>query len=414
MIDADHHDAHRQAGWHVLSQMLQWPQEIPDISMLVAERDFYMPTQATLFAELIRNPTASSSELSRASGAKVEDIEENRSGLTRPTRRRTTEEFPLALRKFAVDYRTVLELSRLQDIVGSHNSELVVPEMLQGILDDYAGTEPVGKLTTFTDVIAREVPEREWIFDGLLAKGWTMILVGGEGAGKSTLLRQFAFCAAAGLTHPFSFADRYHDREVRALVIDIENMEEELDREWADLANREWPRSKRASNNVTRVLENETLFIQRPPFGLDITTPAGFGTLHAYCRQAQPDLLCIGPLYFLQPKAKGRDAEEVAIEVVSQLQRIRDEFRCAIVMETHAPKGSGGNRDMVSFGSSVYLRWPGIQLGLVPDPDTPGAYLLEKNRGHRYSDAEWPERLWRADKGTDHRYWSLSSGGGHR
>ena len=143
----------------------------------------------------------------------------------------------------------------------------------------------------------------------------------------------------------------------------------------------------------------------RPSFAIDITSTKGFAELHSYCRQSEPDLLCIGPLYLLQPRGEkaGRDGESLAIEVVSALQRLRDEFGFAIVMETHAPKGDGHQRKMVSFGSSVYLRWPGIQLGMEADlEDRAGAFKLTANRGHRYNDAVVPEKIYRTmgNRGT--------------
>ena len=262
---------------------------------------------------------------------------------------------------------------------------------LTAALDTTTGTEvAIADAMTLDEFVDQDIPPQEWVIPGLLAKGDRLVLTGVEGLGKSMLARQLAVCAAAGLT-PFDFRTT---EPKRALIVDCENplriMADKLRALRDEMIYRNKPTEDR-------------LWIKRFPQGLDLAKPGDRLTLHALCRMFRPDLLYIGPAYKLYVGGAQQREEDLARQVTSVLDGLREEFGFALILEHHSPHAPPGQKRSVRpIGSSLWLRWPEFGLGLAP-LDGP---ITDKN-GVRNAEL----RPWRG--GRDERPWpkELQSGG---
>jgi replicative DNA helicase len=221
----------------------------------------------------------------------------------------------------------------------------------------------------------------DWVIEGLLERGDRLMLTGSEGGGKTTLLRQMAIAAAAGV-HPFSF---FPMRPARVLYVDVENSEKQWSREARPIVARA---AIRGSLNPEEVLR--LACIKR----IDVTRDGDLGLLHKLVDEHTPDVLFIGPLYRLIPRAINSDDD--AAPLLAALDTLRDRG-LAMVIEAHAGHslGSGGERDMRPRGSSALLGWPEFGLGLRPDKGAKSSneFQLVRWRGHRDASRKWPSRI---------------------
>jgi replicative DNA helicase len=213
--------------------------------------------------------------------------------------------------------------------------------------------QAAGKLEakTLADVLDGE-DEYDWLIPNLLERQDRLVLTGGEGAGKSTFVRQIAICAAAGV-HPTT--TRSVD-PVRVLVIDAENSE------------KQWRRASRTIVTQARHLGQTdpatSLRLACVP-RLDVTNERDLGAVHRLVDEHEPDLLVIGPLYRLIPRAITNDDD--AAPLLTALDGLRARG-LALVMEAHAGHASGmnGQRDLRPRGSAALMGWPEFGLGHRP------------------------------------------------
>ncbi|WP_152353301.1 AAA family ATPase [Brachybacterium subflavum] len=256
--------------------------------------------------------------------------------------------------------------------------------------------EDIGKATS-SDLRARplarvleESDAYDWLIPDILERQERAIFTGGEGGGKTTLVRQLAICSAAGI-HPFTFQPI---DPVRVLIIDAENTE------------RQWRRATRrlvatASQQADRDVAEMIPLACTPR--LDITRERDMSAIHRLIDDHQPDLLFIGPLYKLVPRAIQSDDD--AAPVLAALDTLRDRG-LALVMEAHAGHGQSaqGQRDLRPRGSSALLGWPEFGMGLRLDTDhppyqaNPGDFRTRKVelvrwRGDR-DQRSWPSSLY--------------------
>lgn len=292
--------------------------------------------------------------------------------------------------KNAAHYARIVREAALRRSLAEVGGRLVAAEdpagALQGALDtlrdlrdrDTASAEV--ELRTLAEVfdVPADADAYDWVVPGLLERRDRCVLTGSEGGGKSTLLRQIAVMTAAGL-HPFSGEPV---PPMRVLVVDAENSE----RQWRRAA-----RSLAASASARGAADPRAQLWIQFETNIDITRPADIGRIHRYIDTAQPDLVMVGPIYKLVPKAIKDDDD--AIPVLNALDTIRDRD-VAMLIEAHAGHGDArsGVRDLRPIGSSAFLRWPEFGLGLAK-PTKPGEpHRLLRWRGDR-DERNWPGEL---------------------
>ena len=235
---------------------------------------------------------------------------------------------------------------------------------------------------TLGEVLSQPEDEPDWLVPGLLERRDRFMLTGEEGLGKSHLLRQMAILPAAGLD-PFGL-DRIDP--VSVLIVDCENSVRQVRRRVRGLVEnaRRW-----GSGDPDRV---NLLCSSR----IDITADRDLARIHRELDACQPDLVVIGPLYRLVPRALQTDDDTAPM--LAALDTIRDRG-AALLMEAHAGHAVGkqGQRDLRPRGSSSLLGWPEFGYGLRGVASKYAA--LTKWRGDRDQRA-WPTQLRHADDGT--------------
>ncbi|MEV0584054.1 AAA family ATPase [Nonomuraea sp. NPDC050310] len=236
---------------------------------------------------------------------------------------------------------------------------------------------------TVGQFLAVEDEEYDWIVPGLLERGDRMILTGTEGLGKSTIFRQLAVTIAAGL-HPFQHTPI---QPRRVLVLDCENTATQVRRKLRPMVAQ--------ARLQERPIEETNLWLEIRPQGLDLASDRDLSWLMRRIAVIQPDVVFLGPLYRLAPRALNSD-DEVA-PILAALNMIRARGAC-VLLEAHAGHalGAGGRRDLRPRGSSALLGWPEFGYG-IRRADTPEAKHkrivdMESWRGDR-DERSWPERL---------------------
>lgn len=229
-------------------------------------------------------------------------------------------------------------------------------------------------IPTLDELLAGEDDEYDWVIPGLLEHQERVILTAEPGAGKSVLLRQFAVCASSGI-HPFTLQPI---KPVRVLHVDVENSVKQSRRHYRPLRIQAGDRH-----------QPDNLRVEIRVQGIDLTQAADQAWLARAVRSAQPDILCIGPIYKL---ANGDPTEEKSAKPVAMaLDQIRADHGCALLLEAHAAKASvTGSRNrkppMEPYGWSGWMRWPEIGIWLNKDGG------LKHWRGAR-EERDWPTAL---------------------
>lgn len=277
----------------------------------------------------------------------------------------------------------------------------------RGLQEAYSTTEPVeevvnraeerlrkvpviepdhtGTLMAFDEFCDQELPEDDWVIPGLLNRGDRLILTGLEGLGKSILMRQLAVCAAAGV-HPFTLRPV---PPMTALFVDAENPVSIMVKTFSGM--RDAVRRNRGP------MSSERLWVERAPAGLNLGDAQDRLWLQRLVSLVNPDLLCIGPAYKLYRGGARDKDEDLARQVTSALDAVRESVGCALVLEHHAGHGdsSRSSRDVRPFGSSLWLRWPEFGYGIKPaEGFTKDNRLVDfaSWRGPR-DEREWPTQL---------------------
>lgn len=247
-----------------------------------------------------------------------------------------------------------------------------------GLGDDFA-TPDAGEFLDVPD----DADAYDWVIPGLLERGDRMVITGTEGLGKTQLLLQVAVTAAAGI-HPF---DRKPMTPRRVLYVDCENGASYVRRRLRPLA--------LAAASSGYPVPCAALFIEVRPEGLDLALERDVSRLLRLASVLSPDLVILGPLYRLAPRALNSDDE--AAPVIAALNMLRARGAC-VLLEAHAGHalGTGGTRDLRPRGSSAFLGWPEFGYGLRPaqHPDAKRRRLIDVVpwRGDR-DQRDWPEML---------------------
>ena len=219
----------------------------------------------------------------------------------------------------------------------------------------------------------------DWIIPGLIERQDRAVFTGGEGAGKTTLMRQMAVLSAAGI-HPFTFQPI---KPVNVLVVDAENTE----RQWRRAVR--WTTARAAEiGAVNPALSMHITAGKR----IDVTRGSHLGEIHRLVDLHKPDVLFIGPLYKLVPRAITNDDDAAPLLVALDSLRERG---IALIMEAHAGKANGndGERNLAPRGSAALMGWPEFGLGLRHTED-PSLVDVIRWRGDR-DERDWPTRMYR-------------------
>jgi replicative DNA helicase len=216
------------------------------------------------------------------------------------------------------------------------------------------------------------------------------VLVAAEGVGKSVLFRQIAIAAAQGI-HPLSF-DPMKEVPPRTLIIDLENPEDAI----VDVCK---PIRDEALGRAGADYDPDKAWLWWVPQGMDLRSRAGKAKLEAVIEHVRPEVVALGPLYKSYAVAANERDEQAALEVMRTFDDLRTRYKFALLLEHHAPKGSGGaSRELTPYGSSLWLRWSEIGLTMNPlgdDPEDLSLMRLGRFRGDRVEHA-WPNRVRRS------------------
>ena len=244
-------------------------------------------------------------------------------------------------------------------------------ETVRGAVAADMGAKTLGEILDGSD-------EYDWLIPGLIERMDRLILTGGEGAGKSTFVRQIAVLASAGL-HPITFKTI---DPVRVLVVDAENTEKQWRRNARPLAIKAGQHGQQDPS--------EHLHIACVP-RLDISTEKDLGSVHRLVDEHKPDMLVIGPLYRLIPRAINSDDD--AAPMLTALDSLRARG-LALVMEAHAGHATtkGGDRDLRPRGSSALMGWPEFGFGIAMDQTDESLAHLVRWRGDR-DQRDWPTSI---------------------
>lgn len=232
---------------------------------------------------------------------------------------------------------------------------------------------------TVAELLAQADDAPDWLIPGLLERRDRFMLTGEEGLGKSHLLRQIALSAAAGV-HPFVPGGHYEP--LRSLIIDCENT-------WSQVRRKIRP----AAQWLSRYADPSENVMVDCTTRMDITRDKDLAWIHHRLDVWQPDIVVIGPLYRLVPRALQTDDDTVP--VLAALDTIRDRG-CALLIEAHAGHaiGKGGIRDFRPRGSSSLMGWPEFGYGMRTVSEGIADWIPW--RGQR-EERDWPQRVRRAD-----------------
>jgi AAA domain-containing protein/bifunctional DNA primase/polymerase-like protein len=212
---------------------------------------------------------------------------------------------------------------------------------------------------TLAEFMARVPAMHDWLVPGLIERGDRMLLTAGGGVGKSTLLRQLACGAALGMNALSDAPWEVVAPPIRSLLIDLENTERQLRREFLKVERIVGPAAFEAIAALVRMEPRSEGLV------LDLDTRAWAEDrewLAATIEGARPDLVVIGPLYKMQG---GRpNDEESSRDLAKFLDRLRVKFGFALIIEAHTAKAVGEQRPS---GSSTWLRWPEFGIYLAVD-----------------------------------------------
>lgn len=223
-----------------------------------------------------------------------------------------------------------------------------------------------------------------WLVEGWMRHKDRTIIVAEEGIGKSTWTLQIAMMVAQGV-NPLWPSHRF--APCTTLVIDLENPEGELRRRIRDMKSR-----LRSAHGVDYV--DDLCHVWHREGGIDLRSRATARELDAILTDVRPALVVLCPLYKAFRSSPREDHEQVAAGLQAELDDLRARFGFALIIEHHAPKPSGGARDMVPFGSSLWLRWPEYGIALTKPRGGDGSLAnLGRFRGDRIRNAGWPTSI---------------------
>jgi len=397
--DAPPHDLDAEDA--VLGAAIMKGSSVDDARELIGPQDFYRPANSELFHTILSMRDAGdpidavtlSAELSRIGAL------ERVGGTTRLVSlmsgapawgKASVQKYARIVEGHSVRRKLLgvaLEIRQLAEIdsgVGPGEALESAAELIAGI--DMAGIALPSDVWQLDEFLARPNKDRaKWVVPGLLRARWRVLVVAAEGVGKTTLFRQIGIMAAQG-EHPLSGVSI---PPARVLIVDLENPEDSIDDVCA-------PILVEARHAAGDRYDGERAWLWHREQGIDLRSRVSRSEFETVLAHTRPDLVCIGPLY-KSYRVGGRENDELAGgEVMHVLDDLRVRYGFALLMEHHAPKGAGGaRREMMPYGSSLWLRWPEIGLAMAVDEGDPTSVKLGRFRGDRLPNS-WPAHLTRS------------------
>lgn len=240
-------------------------------------------------------------------------------------------------------------------------------------------TDPTEGTLTVEQLLDLDFPQAGEVVPGLFKRRTRAVITGPEGRGKSEMLFQIGLCAARGI-HPFTWKEI---PQQKVLVVDAENEHVDLQKRISRISTLLDGMGAPPAGDYMRIQD---------ALGWNLLDARDAGHLFALTRAYMPDLMLIGPVYQIM----GGDANDA--ETVRRFMRVVDECRAisetAVLTEAHAGHGEGGNRNnWRPSGSSLWLRWPDMGIGMSPIEGSDSMELV-RWRGDRI-DNEWPKFITR-------------------
>jgi hypothetical protein len=306
------------------------------------------------------------------------------------------ESYAVDVRGWAVRRRLYAAAVRVQQ--AAENPDVDPSGLASAVASRFAAVRDSGMVEdaqsiTLDELLATPDDEPDWVVPGLLEARDRLILTGGEGLGKSYLLRQVAIMAAAGLD---PFDPSIHIPHRRVLIVDCENSLRQVKRKAravVEFAKRHGRGNPGAVNLVACGR-------------IDILRDKDLAMIHREIDAVQPEIIVIGPIYAMSPKALMTDDD--AVPVLAALDTMR-ECGAALLMEAHAGHSTGADgRNFRPRGSAALMGWPEFGYGLKPSASEYAD--LVPWRGDRDA-RSWPRSL-RHDR-PDRIRWVPHDGQGH-
>lgn len=282
------------------------------------------------------------------------------------------------VRGWAVRRRLMAEATRVQQ--SAMNPDVDPAGLASAIVTRFAQVRDTGitedaQSITLDELLESPDDEPDWVIPGLLEHRDRLILTGGEGLGKSYLLRQLAIMAAGGID---PFDQTVQIKPAKVLIVDCENSLRQVKRKARGVVEY----AKRWGNGAPGQVN--LLCTGR----IDVLRDKDLSAIHREIDVVQPDIIVIGPIYAMSPKALMTDDD--AVPVLAALDGMR-ETGAALLMEAHAGHAVGvDGRNFRPRGSAALMGWPEFGYGLKPIAD--GIADLVPWRGDRDS-RNWPTRL---------------------
>ncbi len=273
--------------------------------------------------------------------------------------------------------------ANLDELLSAHSARIAA---IPAALDQDADEIP-----TITDLFKKEFVHRELV-PGLVSRRDRIVITGAEGLSKSTTCTQWAICLAAGL-HPWT--GESIGQGLRVLLVDTENDEEQTQHRYR------WV-GERINFVGGEAGWANRIYHQIRPEGLDLVGKDRVW-LSRLIGRASPDIVIMGPAYKLIGAAKTNDDASI-LAFFAVIDQIRVEHDTAFMIEAHTGHAKDGEeRALRPFGSSVWMRWPEVGIGLRRNAELDTGEKIAKIldvipwRGMRRGDTNWPDKLRRGN-----------------
>jgi archaellum biogenesis ATPase FlaH len=238
-------------------------------------------------------------------------------------------------------------------------------------------------ILSWPELLALQLPDLEWIIEGLIPRGSFSMLFGREKAGKSLLANDMGLCVA--LDEPFL------DRAVRSGPVVFVSAEEHIREVRSRMRKRVGARSDVAVY-LLQVDGTHDGYVMR------IDQGQGVQDIVDVIAEYEPALMIFDVLRELH-SGKENEVDDMA-PILQPIRSIAHETNTAIVMVHHAGR-SGEYRGSTGIGGAVDQLWKYERMGEDDDPEVRGRIKVEGRYG--------PKTLIQVKMGEAFR-WELDGG----